>query len=529
MVSLLTNAIVQQILSGTPLQKIDALPILQQDVDTFTLYDAIMDRVTQDTKALVSRILQCVAFSFRPFSVLELHDMLRFSDGIECSLERLKSILEGELSLVLVAQPAQGGDTSVQLIHVSFKEYLSTKLKPASGWLPTTDSASHAGLAEICLTYLTLRFQATADCMEIDSFLLDDYASVHWPDHVSAVEAIGGLPDRLVLSAARLLQDDHKRRGWLSLYNPDWPDQRLGSMQLRQHMASGSALYYAARLGLYEVTRQILDEGSNVVQASGRYQTTFHAAALCGQPKILELLATGLEVSDNQGLKHLHTSVDPVPLNTGPNFIADDLEIINQIMHNDQEMGRYGSPAQLAACEGHLEAVQWLLEEGSLVDIGTIHAAVAQGHLEVFDWLWERSSKDKFGVDQYKRTALHKAAMYDKSDMLQYLLKLGFDPNALDVQQSSPLDLAAERHCFVCFDLLLSKEEWRGRGKGYIEDITEQIARLIENRTEIDVKDYEQAEPCFGRQATYVGVLQLKQDVESNAGVSACKSAPLLG
>nr|WMY99264.1 transient receptor potential A1 [Bemisia tabaci] len=112
-------------------------------------------------------------------------------------------------------------------------------------------------------------------------------------------------------------------------------------------------------------------------------------------------------------------------------------------------------PLHSAVHSGDFKAVELCLTSGAKIstqqhDLSTpVHLACAQGALEIVKLMFSLQPDEKRtclkSCDIQKMTPLHCAAMFNRTEIVQYLISEGADINALDKEKRSPLLLAASR------------------------------------------------------------------------------------
>ena len=113
------------------------------------------------------------------------------------------------------------------------------------------------------------------------------------------------------------------------------------------------------------------------------------------------------------------------------------------------------SPLHQAAMNGHTEAVQFLVDNGSKTirkdkfKRSSLILAVRNGHIHIASILL------KYGCpfdepDSSKNTALHYAAAYGWPELIDLMIKTGIDINAMNSWNLTPLTVAALKNNFGC-------------------------------------------------------------------------------
>lgn len=105
-------------------------------------------------------------------------------------------------------------------------------------------------------------------------------------------------------------------------------------------------------------------------------------------------------------------------------------------------------PLHLAAREGHVESINFILEQISVpIDIKTIdgwtpfHYAVNNGYLAAVELLVSKGANIN-SIDKFNRSALHWAVRYNFVEIVEYLLSLNINTDLIDKEGRTALDLA---------------------------------------------------------------------------------------
>ena len=130
-----------------------------------------------------------------------------------------------------------------------------------------------------------------------------------------------------------------------------------------------------------------------------------------------------------------------------------DLEKVRSFVERgmDREVTHYLSrtPLHCAAMGGHLEVVQYLVEEGAFspcfvddISWTALHLACRHGRLGVVEYLMDQGA-DRDRRDDRENTPLHIAAMYGHLEVVQCLMSYGADINAKNNDAQTPLGIAS--------------------------------------------------------------------------------------
>ncbi|TDG97235.1 hypothetical protein EPR50_G00223990 [Perca flavescens] len=186
-----------------------------------------------------------------------------------------------------------------------------------------------------------------------------------------------------------------------------------------------------------EALSTLLKHGARLCQQNKLGHFPIHAAAFAGAKKAMEVILTAGEKLGHQTEVHIN--------------------------YSDKSKS---SPLHLAVRGGNIEAISLCLATGAKVDqqqndrSTPLHLACTQGATEVVKLML--SSFDQVEdiinlTDGACQTPLHRATIFDHTDLAEYLISLGADLNSIDCKGNSPLLLAASCGAWRTVTLLLSK------------------------------------------------------------------------
>ncbi|XP_055886580.1 transient receptor potential cation channel subfamily A member 1-like isoform X2 [Biomphalaria glabrata] len=125
-------------------------------------------------------------------------------------------------------------------------------------------------------------------------------------------------------------------------------------------------------------------------------------------------------------------------------------------------------PLHAAVNGGNIKAVKVCLIAGASVkaqqDDGStpLHFACAQGNFEMIKLMKEIQQENFlaaiFILDVMKMSPLHRAAFFNHTTIMEFLLEHGADKDCRDINDRTPLLLAASKGCWAAVQLLVSKE-----------------------------------------------------------------------
>ncbi|XP_034416620.1 transient receptor potential cation channel subfamily A member 1b [Cyclopterus lumpus] len=124
------------------------------------------------------------------------------------------------------------------------------------------------------------------------------------------------------------------------------------------------------------------------------------------------------------------------------------------------------SPLHLAVCGGNIDAIRYCIATGAKVDqqqndkSTPLHLACTQGATQVVKLMLSSFDQVENVInlpDGACQTPLHRATIFDHTELAEYLISLGADLNRIDCKGKSPLLLATSCGSWRSVALLLSK------------------------------------------------------------------------
>lgn len=435
--------------------------------------------------------LKWLAFSERPLTVQELAEASVINPDSEIPFEEDERLRDPHdilqvLSSLVTASNERVSESSdyrkgqafemIRLAHFSVKEYLISdriRFGPASIFV-TVDKVANQFLAESCLHYIShysLSRSKAWSRKDLDIFPLLYYACYFWKDHIKAIQDTSSIKSTDLVCS--LLDSVTWRSAWLHVHNPLTPC--INPFQHRIDLAS--SLYYASTMGLYSISKALIDSGADVNELTGVHRNALSAAVLQNQKRIVQLL-----------LEH------------GANIEARN------------SMGQ--NPLYVAAARGHEVFVRLLLDNGADINArggfcGTALQAVAvtasprsENYEAILRLLIERGADININKEHRESpfnwgSALNSTSTRGNEAMVQLLLDGGADINARDRSGT-----ALQSACFYgnknIVRLLLTKgadvdvkggvNELTGLQAAARRGYTEIVQLLLENGADINLQ-----------------------------------------
>ncbi|GFO25172.1 transient receptor potential cation channel subfamily a member 1 [Plakobranchus ocellatus] len=229
-------------------------------------------------------------------------------------------------------------------------------------------------------------------------------------------------------------------------------------------------IHLAAELSSIEVVKALLDNGVDPNTRGDMGMSPLHYAAGKDNGEIMRLLmACGGKPCGkcDFGYYPIHIAAKCSAANAMEAIIEEALKFgytREQILSfKDRENNL---PLHAAVNGGDIKAVEVCLKAGASVktpqDDGStpVHFACAQGNMEMIRMMEQTQPENfqeaLFTVDVMKMAPIHRAALFNHVAVLKYLLEHGADVDCRDVQDRTPLLLAASKGCWGAVQLLIA-------------------------------------------------------------------------
>uniref|UniRef100_A0A3P9I6U5 Transient receptor potential cation channel, subfamily A, member 1b n=1 Tax=Oryzias latipes TaxID=8090 RepID=A0A3P9I6U5_ORYLA len=196
-------------------------------------------------------------------------------------------------------------------------------------------------------------------------------------------------------------------------------------------------LMMACSINNCEALTILLKHGAKLCQQNKLGHFPMHAAAFAGAKKAMEVILKAGEEHGHPAAVH-----------------------INYLDKSNS------SPLHLAVRGGNIEAIRLCIATGAKIDqqqndrSTPLHLACTQGATEVVKLMLSTVDQVEDFInltDGACQTPLHRATIFDHSELAEYLISLGADLNSCDCKGNTPLLLATSCGAWKCVALLLSK------------------------------------------------------------------------
>uniref|UniRef100_A0A667ZQ08 Transient receptor potential cation channel, subfamily A, member 1b n=1 Tax=Myripristis murdjan TaxID=586833 RepID=A0A667ZQ08_9TELE len=242
-------------------------------------------------------------------------------------------------------------------------------------------------------------------------------------------------------------------------------------------------LHWAVERNQAESCRALMDLGANPNILNMALMSPLHLAVSHGHNNLVELLLSysatdcnlqgdlgntpmmlGCSINNCEALSILLELVQTVSLLYEPEFreeVGHTTE--GHINYQDKSMS---SPLHLAVRGGNIDAIRLCIVTGAKIDqqqvdrSTALHFACTQGATEVVKLMLSsyHPVEDIINLpDGACQTPLHRATIFDHTEVAEYLISLGADINSVDCKGNTPLLLATSCGAWRVVALLLSK------------------------------------------------------------------------
>ena len=255
-------------------------------------YEGLLDRIDNDEdRKLAKEILEVLCFSYRPFTLQEVCELLQVTPGLR-ELDESKCLADPKdvLSICGSLLSFHQHTGLVTLAHHSVKTYLTSSLQGQASFFRLSESEADRAIATKCLTYLSFDAFSDGPRPNLSSlreqyrrYPLLDYAAQRWTFHARNLKELG---DTLWTAMKDLLLSQEQGRGnfsaWVQLLLPEASIEFIGR---------SPPLYYAASYGLTVVVKYLIEAGVDLEVHAGRYGATpITIASYRGHYDVVKLL-----------------------------------------------------------------------------------------------------------------------------------------------------------------------------------------------------------------------------------------------
>ena len=255
-------------------------------------YEGLLDRIDDDEdRKLAREILEILCFSYRPFTLQEVCELLQVTPGL-CELDESKCLADPKdiLSICGSLLNFQQHTGLVTLAHHSVKTYLTSSLQGNASYFRLSESEADRAIATKCLTYLSFDAFSDGPRPHISSlreqyrrYPLLDYAAQRWTAHAKNLRVLG---EPLWTAMKDLLLSQDQGRGNFS----SWVQMLLPAASM-ESIGRTPPLYYAASYGLTVVVRYLIEAGVDLEVHAGRCGATpINIASFRGHYDVVKLL-----------------------------------------------------------------------------------------------------------------------------------------------------------------------------------------------------------------------------------------------
>ncbi len=332
---------------------------------------------------------------------------------------------DGDVDTEIPYQEGPWSEANVRLAHFSVKEYLvSERIQhgPAIDY-GLQEADSNESIAEECLVYLLHVIKPDVwAAMSLSEYPLATYAAEYWIEHIQFVKSAASTA--LALVKELFLSKAESFVNWIQIHNPD---------QSSRYLKSGSPLYYASFLGLFESVVALLEDGADFNLEGGEFGYPLTAASHSGHIEIVQLLLDkGAKL--NAGIRGYISTALVVASSKG------HIGIVQLLLNKGARKNvRWGENALTAALQADQEKTALLLvEKGAGIGTGRglpLESLVRLCSKELFVLILDKAADVSAQPEVYS-TALEAACNLGREDLVQLLLAKGAGVNPLILREA---------------------------------------------------------------------------------------------
>ncbi len=281
----------------------------------------------------------------------------------------------------------------IRLAHFSIKEYLvSERIHDSpSTRFSVAETNAHLHISESCLAYhLQISETTLANKAEMDRFLLWDYASWRWKDHLEKVIR-GQWTASVTKRASRALAPASK--SLLNMVRVEDPDRSFHSRWSKTDDQLAPTLYYTAFSNTLQLSELLIGNGTDVNAQGGDYVNALQAAAVSSNEKLVQLL---LNNSANINIRGVFGNALQAAV------ASSNEKLVQLLLDNGASInaqgGEYGNALQAAAFYNNEKVVQLLLDNSTSINTqggyygNALQAAVAMGNEKLVQLLLDNGA-----------------------------------------------------------------------------------------------------------------------------------------
>lgn len=210
-----------------------------------------------------------------------------------------------------------------------------------------------------------------------------------------------------------------------------------------------TALSLAAMYDQFDLSRVLLDGGSNIHHQDAEGCTALHLAAWKGNSDMCSLLMgrkANIAARNESGKTALHYSALNDHVTTCEVLVdrGADIEAVDD---------SNSTSLRLAAFKGYIRPCEFLIERGAKLSPTLLHSAAKGGDMSICTLLLSKGAniliKNEKGA-----TCLHRAASEGHTHLCRLFLLCGADASVKDNEGKTPLDLAREKDHSAAVEVL---------------------------------------------------------------------------